>query len=433
MTGHHRLLFILATCALLLSSGLQPSAMAQSKNPVQEIPLTDSDCIKCHRAPSLQIRDNGGAHKTEIGCFDCHEGHPPAGKAVIPQCSNCHAPDDRHHFALANCQSCHAPHAPGITDLSVLPEAKPACLTCHDRIGQRMADKPSLHAEQNCIDCHQQHGLSAGQFSTCLDCHEAHQAGMSYQDCLGCHDPHQPTDYQWRDNTPSDWCAACHEEPVANLKKEGAAHASEIACIDCHQNHPPAQENVIPSCNDCHAKSDAEHYRVGNCSACHNPHKPLAIDMSSVSPVKPVCLSCHAGPGREMTAHTSAHTDMDCSECHAQHGEAMSCLDCHSGHNASMNYDDCLACHRPHSPTYLQLEQGKVKSTLCASCHKAPMASLSSNTTRHAKLDCVFCHRRTHKVILSCDNCHGEPHDSSIHQQFRDCSRCHQGPHDLRN
>nr|WP_320114082.1 cytochrome c3 family protein [uncultured Desulfuromonas sp.] len=400
---------------------------------ITAVPLTDADCIKCHHQPSVDIRDHGGAHRDDMGCLGCHENHPPLGDAVIPECSDCHSGDDHKHFALDDCSSCHNPHAPGINDLSALDEPKSACLSCHEDVGTAMEQTPSLHAEQQCNDCHNEHGTDDGQFSTCIDCHDKHSPDMTYQDCLGCHQPHAPTIYLWNEDTPADQCAACHEDQVSELSSKGEAHGSDIHCSDCHSAHPPHEEGVIPACADCHAPSDHPHYKLDNCVACHRPHAPLEIDLTAVSPIKPVCISCHEAPQQEMHQWPSAHGDMDCNECHQEHGDAMSCLDCHDGHNDSMSYRDCLRCHQPHSPLALRFSQAGIKSDLCGSCHRGQLKQLSGNTTGHADVQCVFCHRRTHKVILTCDNCHGEPHDSSIHQHFTDCAQCHNGPHNLKN
>ena len=395
--------------------------------------LVDSDCVKCHKDPAHQIAASGGAHKTEMGCLGCHVAHPPAGEAVIPECAECHDGSENPHFALADCSQCHSPHAPVIASFESLGEVKPACLTCHPAIGKAMTAIPSLHAEQDCSECHTEHGLAEGQFMNCLECHEGHSEEMKYQDCLSCHDPHQPTAYVWSDETNTKLCSACHADEVESLTTNGASHASEIHCSECHQRHPPATEDVIPSCADCHAPEDHAHYKLTDCRSCHNPHQPLEIDLSAVSPIKPVCLTCHTEPGQQMSKHPSAHADMDCNECHEQHGEYQKCLECHEGHSDDMSYDDCLRCHQPHQPSYLQFGANGVKSQLCGSCHTGQLEQLDENNSKHAKLQCVFCHKRTHKVILSCDNCHGEPHDSSIHGRFEECAKCHKGPHNLRN
>lgn len=395
--------------------------------------LADSDCGKCHKQPAHDIATLGGKHKSDMGCLGCHIAHPPQGIAVIPECSECHDGGESVHFTLGKCAQCHSPHAPVITAFSALGEVKAGCLSCHPKIGDAMQAVPSKHAEQDCSECHQEHGLAKGQFMNCLECHEGHSADMQYQDCLSCHNPHQPTNYLWSSKTKAKLCSACHADEVAALNTNGEAHAADIACIDCHQNHPPASAGVIPVCADCHAPGDSPHFKVENCTSCHNPHEPLQMDLSKVSPIKPVCLTCHAEPGHAMKKYPSAHAEMDCNECHQKHGEFQQCLECHSGHSDDMVYQDCLRCHQPHQPTHLEFLPSGVESKLCGSCHKGQLKKLTANTSNHAKLQCIYCHKRTHKVILSCDNCHGQPHDSSIHQKFPECSTCHKGPHNLRN
>lgn len=395
--------------------------------------LSDSDCGKCHKQPAQDIATSGGAHADDVGCLGCHVAHPPQGEAVIPECSECHDAGESAHFALKNCDQCHSPHAPVIKDFSELGEVKTGCLSCHPQVGKAMAALPSAHSEQDCSECHQAHGLGKGQFMNCLDCHEGHNDKMTYKDCLGCHNPHTPTDYRWSEETNTKLCSACHADEVEALTKHGAAHASEIGCSDCHQNHPPATEGVIPKCGDCHDGDDNPHFKVADCSRCHNPHEPLEMDLEALAPVKTVCLSCHEEPGQEMEKYPSAHAEMDCSECHAEHGEYKKCLECHEGHSDDMTYKDCLRCHKPHQPTHLEFGAAGVAPKLCGSCHNDELGQLKANHTAHAKLQCVYCHKRTHKVILSCDDCHGQPHDSSIHQQFEECSKCHNGPHNLRN
>lgn len=228
-------------------------------------------------------------------------------------------------------------------------------------------------------------------------------------------------------------CIKCHRQPAEHINKRGGAHKTELDCFGCHVAHPPLGEAVIPECSECHDPDDSPHFKFDNCAACHNPHAPLEIDLSVVSPIKPVCLSCHMDPVRQMERYPSAHAEMDCNECHQRHGEFQECLECHSGHSTEMNYADCLRCHSPHAPGRLQFGSSGVKSKLCGSCHSDQFEQLTDNHTYHAELECVFCHKRTHKVILSCDNCHGQPHDSSMHQQFENCSKCHKSPHNLRN
>ena len=52
----------------------------------ERVPLEVTDCVKCHQDEPATIASNGGKHKTEVTCLDCHVEHPPWGEDVIPQC-----------------------------------------------------------------------------------------------------------------------------------------------------------------------------------------------------------------------------------------------------------------------------------------------------------------------------------------------------------
>ena len=83
----NRLLAIV--CATLIGTWLAVglTASATAAEPAGKVVLTNADCIKCHTKPVADIDAKGGKHKTEVGCQDCHVGHPPAVKKIIPDCS----------------------------------------------------------------------------------------------------------------------------------------------------------------------------------------------------------------------------------------------------------------------------------------------------------------------------------------------------------
>ncbi len=418
-------LSIVFLCILICGTGSVARAV------VNPLPLTDQDCLKCHFKEAQTVAGQESAHKNDIGCLDCHVSHPPEGEVVIPECSTCHDPDDQAHFGLQNCQGCHNPHAPLVSDFSALDgNGRPACITCHDDIEKQLTDMPSAHGEQDCTECHQQHGLGEGQFQTCVDCHDKHSEDMEFKDCLSCHKPHQPTAYDWNADINGKFCAACHEEIVQNFTDNGAAHSENLSCTECHAQHPPRKEHVIPSCADCHDPGDNEHFAAGNCTGCHNPHSPKKIDFGSIENLRSVCLGCHEGPGEIMQKRPTAHAKVECTECHPSHGAHLSCLDCHEGHSDSMQYDDCLKCHQHHAPMPPTLAK-KIPSVLCGSCHEDQYSTLKVDKTRHGKLQCVYCHKGRHKVIQKCRTCHGEPHETPLHKRFPDCHKCHGDPHSL--
>src|SRR5665647_1360531 len=99
---------LLAGFALLAVQSMvyaaEPAALA-----VQTPKLLNDDCVKCHSKPPVDIARAGSKHKTEISCQDCHNGHPPTTRKIIPLCSQCH--EGKAHYKLAACNSCHSnPH-----------------------------------------------------------------------------------------------------------------------------------------------------------------------------------------------------------------------------------------------------------------------------------------------------------------------------------
>lgn len=233
--------------------------------------LQNTDCSKCHDSQPTDIVKNGGKHKTAIGCLDCHLEHLPLGKETIPQCSMCHDASAQKHFAVGDrtvCLGCHRnPHTPLDVTVDDVPAVSLVCKTCHAEKGDEFAKFPSKHAQKNCTHCHP---TKHKQIQKCLTCHEPHAKFMVYDDCLRCHKPHSPLDIRYADDTPSQYCGACHTELFEMLSKSKAKHG-EFNCAFCHKTKHP----TVPNCSDCHA----------------NPH-----DSSVLTAFNSDCLKCHRNP-----------------------------------------------------------------------------------------------------------------------------------------
>lgn len=225
--------------------------------------LSPKDCIKCHKNPPRDIESNGGKHKTSVSCLDCHEGHRPASKDNIPQCSNCH--EGEAHFELEGCLSCHTnPHTP--LNITLAGDLIAPCLTCHTEQIEQLKAHPSAHTQQSCTFCHDKHGYKP----ECFNCHDAHREGQVMQDCVTCHQVHMPLDVTYPEDTASDNCGACHDGPYELLKASPAKH-SALTCAYCHQ----AKHKMIPKCQDCHGAPHPAGImnKFPNCGDCHgSPH-----------------------------------------------------------------------------------------------------------------------------------------------------------------
>lgn len=222
-------------------------------------------------------------------------------------------------------------------------------------------------------------------------------------------------------------CVKCHQDEPAEIAANGGKHKTEVTCLDCHQEHPPWGENVIPQCSMCH--EGEPHFALENCLSCHsNPHEPLVLHLAD-DLTKP-CLTCHEGPGQDFAKYKSAHAEQACTFCHETHGQIPDCNNCHEPHAAGQVTSDCLGCHPAHHPLQISYAMTTPRA-FCTPCHEEVGALLEKTETKHRTFTCAFCHRGQHPTIPKCQTCHGEPHSAAMHKQFPDCLSCHSDAHFL--
>ena len=223
--------------------------------------LLNDDCAKCHSKPPADIATAGRKHKTEIGCQDCHNGHPPTVRKIIPVCSQCH--EGKSHYKLAACASCHKnTHTP--LTIKLENNVTDACVTCHAGQIVKLRDNKSKHTDLACSRCHNE---THGKIPDCTSCHKAHFAEQTTADCKKCHQAHMPKNVTYNDKTPSKDCAACHKKAYELLMASSFKHKN-LSCVACHQ----AKHKMIPQCQSCHGSRHpaAMLAKFPNCGFCHN-------------------------------------------------------------------------------------------------------------------------------------------------------------------
>jgi len=232
-------------------------------------------------------------------------------------------------------------------------------------------------------------------------------------------------------------CARCHTSHYNWLRDNGAKHQG-VACTDCHQvfhAYNPLRSNyaeIMPKCADCHAAPHGSAETVMQCLECHtNPHQPL-VSIPVPANLEAKCQLCHAGVAVSLKAEVSMHTEQECSSCHSEkHGRIPQCEECHENHSpmALLETPDCLACHPVHTPLRISypVTQGK---EVCAGCHEDAFQLLQARETKHTALTCAKCHP-SHGQLPACQECHGEPHSTSIHEKYKACGDCHGIAHDV--
>jgi predicted CXXCH cytochrome family protein len=262
---------MIVAAGLALGSLLAGTALAAdvAAKPV----LSNSDCVKCHAKPPADIEAKGKAHKTAVGCQDCHQGHPPAvAKAkIIPQCSQCH--EGKPHFKLAGCLGCHRnPHTP--KEISFGRDVTDPCLTCHTPQIAQLKQSPSKHSKLNCSFCHDVHG----KVPQCTQCHKSHSADIVQADCKKCHRAHMPKSVVYGNDTNSKFCAACHGKAYNLLTASKAKHKT-LLCVTCHQE----KHKMVPKCQDCHGVPHPAGLmnKFPRCGECHG----IAHDLNNWAPI----------------------------------------------------------------------------------------------------------------------------------------------------
>lgn len=221
--------------------------------------LSNSDCVKCHFRIPGEVEEKGMAHKSKVGCIDCHDGHPPSKREIIPKCNICH--EGEKHFELQNCLQCHVnPHTP--LEIKLPPNTTDACLTCHDSQIEQLKKHQSAHTALSCSGCHDEHGV----LPDCLKCHDGHAEFMVMNDCRMCHKAHMPLEVAYGPEVPSRSCGSCHPDTFQMLEVSHAKH-SQFLCSKCHQE----KHKMIPKCESCHGKPHPQGIlaKFPKCSDCH--------------------------------------------------------------------------------------------------------------------------------------------------------------------
>jgi cytochrome c7-like protein/class III cytochrome C family protein len=331
----------------------------------------------------------------------------------------------RAHAAFeTQCDRCHVPFG-GIPAVQ--------CLTCHTRLGQRIARGEGYHATvaaKTCISCHGEH--------------RGRDAALS---------PAPPPQFDHR---------------VALLPLAGK-HA-QLACERCHPATPGGRRwvGIASTCARCHPDRAHGGSLGGACEKCHraddwkSPTRTAADHKVSLAGAhgKLACKSCHAA-GSHLVAQqscTSCHaqghggTTKTCETCHGVAGwkqvtyahrpgaavpaklpgkhQTAACLGCHQGFRFAGTPFTCSTCHdkqRPHEPL-----------GACEGCHSAlswktrtfdherPEIGFAL-TGKHAAVACEQCHadKRSFKAVAkrTCASCHADVHTGQFGR--RTCERCH--------
>lgn len=227
-------------------------------------------------------------------------------------------------------------------------------------------------------------------------------------------------------------CGQCHTSVYRDIKTSGGRHS--IQCDSCHTRfhaYNPTKQNwqeLMPKCGTCHS-APPHGIKFNICSDCHtNPHAIKQIPMSTT--LVNSCGTCHGAPFEQLQKFPSAHSKLQCQNCHTLHGYIPGCNVCHKPHFQGQDFKTCAKeCHPVHMPREIKYKKD-VNSRTCGACHSAIFNKWSASPSKHAGVSCASCHHTKHRNLPVCAECHSLPHSSGLHKHFPNCLTCHQDPHD---
>ena len=260
---------------------------------------------------------------------------------------------------------------------------------------------------------------------SCLSCHEDAVTLAVFKTSHGV-----PTDPRSPFGSGQLQCEACHGP--------GGDHAGRVRRGQERPSMPhfatgsqatTAENNAM--CLDCHAANagaqwhDSAHdFNEVGCADCHNSHA-VHDPVQQVATQPEVCFECHQAQRAQVLkpfAHPIADGKMDCSGCHAPHGEQTAngmarqtlndtCFECHAEKRGPYLWEhapvteDCGDCHAPHGSNHpgMLSQRGPL---LCQSCHSqaghpsVPYqdSALAGGTASAFLLgqNCLNCHSQVH-------------------------------------
>ena len=143
-----------------------------------------TQCIACHKQETSDLVAKGGRH-TNVGCTECHVGHPPEQEHFYTGCLECHEPHSD-QMDEDSCGACHRAHtAAEVRHTWNVPSEY--CLPCHQEAAYVLASSRGKHSDIACVRCHQ------GRHTASVDCQYCHGAPhprhvmINPDICVACH------------------------------------------------------------------------------------------------------------------------------------------------------------------------------------------------------------------------------------------------------
>jgi hypothetical protein len=408
-----------------------------------------------HRRTDFEL---AGKHKLQA-CTSCHR--PGMRHSQAPsECVACHRKDDKHKGGLgANCSTCHDEndwkHARFDHAKTKFPlrraHAQPSvrCESCH--AGQKFKGTP-----QECGTCHREDDMTKGHKghfgSRCEKCHDE----GAWKTPTFRHD--RDTAYPLVDRHRAVKCENCHRAPLFREK-------TSTRCVACHRPDDVHKGSLGERCDKCHSprgwKTTAFNHDADTRFALRERHKAVACtachkDQGMREKLPLTCVGCHERDDREK-GHGGRLGDQ-CDKCHNPRGWKTTAFD----HETQTHFPlrdrhkaaACTACHKDQGMreklplTCFGCHEGDDRDKghrghlgpKCESCHDtrgfkhAPLFDHARDTPfslagKHARIECVSCHKEPLLRTRTDAACYGCHKDQDVHFETYGlrCETCHLG------
>lgn len=414
-------------------------------------------CMTCHT-----LRPEGPGREAMLVdtladaslCERCHPGHYARG---TPHDLRLSAPEETNRLGQTAeeggpCSACHLAHRYARDFEPCAHDPAGRCTTCHERYhcAEAHARTSMEHPEARCLECHDPHDPSQGNFlkepvpTLCVRCHEGYDGGA----LAGMH----PVGHV-EDPVP---------ETLLAMRGDPQASAHELTCTVCHATHTAEYPSLLvmrPDSNElclrCHEDKLVSMSTEGvlpkhGQSPILNAEQRALVDLwgTRVGPEgELLCVSCHRIHGGKTQFRLLAFQPRygeTCGACHPHHDGVFG-----TSHDLRTNFPDeenvagmsvsefgaCSACHLAHRYAREPHPITGDPSGQCGSCHQADACAENKamSGAMHPDTTCTDCHNpheRAHADYLVqaeaqlCISCHAEtaamaggPHDYAMNPE----------------
>lgn len=405
-------------------------------------------CMSCHKLGAIGSYMLADSLEGSRLCMNCHSGHNAQG---TPHDLRQSAPTEKNRFGVTAadggpCSACHMAHSHAREIISSPLDPDGFCITCHQEFGVAAghARNRMLHPESQCLQCHNPHDASFGDFliepinDLCASCHAGFEKGavagmhpigrMEYEvpgelvtagavingdshdlTCVTCHGVHTSSADALliTERNSNRLCLACHRDELACLSGTGdLPKHGQSPIMDATQAAVVADWNGV-----------AGPQRELLCVSCHRIHNAparaalLAFGQATAN----TCLSCHQNQASVLgSAHDLSLGHADSTNLLGQTpGAGGVCSACHTAHRfprervatAADPSGQCVSCHRTGESGGAKLVSGmQHPDTKCTDCHDPHARGIAGMLVKNEVDLCATCHADQARLV-------GGPHD----------------------